>query len=365
MTQPKPDLTRNVIATLALCGLIVSVFWIAMPFLTAIIWATLIAVATWPILLMVQRVLWKRRGLAVAFMTLALLLVALLPFLAAVMALVKHGGAIGEFAKGLSSFEIPPPPEALGRVPAVGPQAVDLWERIAREGAAAHLHRVTPYLGAVTKWFASQVGNFGVLIAQFFLTLIITAVMYASGEEAVVGVRAFFRRLLGSRGDEIVTLAGGAIRSVAMGVVVTALAQSLAGGVGLGIAGIPFAVPLTAAMFILCIAQLGPALILLPAVIWTFATAGPGWGIFLLAWSLVVVTMDNFIRPVLIRMGVKLPLLLVFAGVLGGLMSLGLIGIFVGPVILAVAHTLLTAWVRGDVNPVEGVPEAPGAGPGV
>jgi predicted PurR-regulated permease PerM len=118
-------------------------------------------------------------------------------------------------------------------------------------------------------------------------------------------------------------------------------------------------------MFILCIAQLGPAIILFPAVIWTFNTAGAGRGTFLLVWALAVVTVDNFIRPVLIRMGVKLPLLLVFAGVLGGLMTLGLIGIFVGPVVLAVAHTLLAAWVRGDVDAAEGAPESPGTAPGV
>lgn len=365
MTQPKSDLTSNVMVTLALCGLLVAVLWILSPFLTAVVWATLIAVATWPILLRVQKVLWKRRGLAVAFMTGALLIVALLPFLAAVTTLVSHGGAIGQFAKGLSTHEIPPPPEILGKVPAVGPQAVDLWEQLAREGSAGLMRRVSPYLGAVAKWFAAQVGNFGVLMAQFFLTLVITAVMYASGERAVEGVRAFFLRLLGPRGDALVTLAGGAIRSVAMGVVVTAVAQSLLGGIGLVIAGVPLAAPLTAAMFILCIAQLGPAIILFPAVIWTYSTAGPGRGTFLLVWALAVVTVDNFIRPILIRMGVKLPLLLVFAGVLGGLMSLGLIGIFVGPVVLAVAQTLLAAWVRGDVDAVEGAPEAPGTAPGV
>ena len=129
-----------------------------------------------------------------------------------------------------------------------------------------------------------------------------------------------------------------------------ALAQSLLGGIGLAVAGVPGAGVLTAVMFMLCIAQIGPLLVLLPAVLWVFWSGDTGWGIALAIWSGVVGTMDNFLRPVLIRMGADLPLLLIFAGVIGGLLSFGLVGIFVGPVILAVAYTLLVAWVD-DTGP--------------
>lgn len=351
MSRPKEDLARTVISILALCGLILTVFWIVRPFLTAIIWATLIAVATWPILLKIQKVLWKKRSLAVAFMTLALLLVALLPFLAAVMTLVRNGEAIQSFASGLPGYQIPPPPAFLEKVPAIGAPAQEAWQQLASEGTPGILKKVSPYLGMVARWFASQVGNFGILLAQFFLTLMITAVFYASGEGAVQEVRAFLHRLLGQRGDDLLPLIGGAIRGVAMGVVVTALAQALLGGLGLLIAGVPFAAPLTAAMIILCIAQVGPGLVLIPAVIWAYSAIGAGWGTFLLIWSLVAMFIDNLIRPVLIKAGAPIPILMVFAGVLGGLMSLGLIGIFVGPVVLAVALTLFRAWLQWEDNP--------------
>ena len=132
-----------------------------------------------------------------------------------------------------------------------------------------------------------------------------------------------------------------------------------AGGIGLAIAGVPFAGVLTAVMFALCIAQVGPILVLLAATAWGYVNLGVGWGIFLLVWSLVVGLLDNFLRPMLIRRGADLPLLLIFAGVVGGLVAFGIVGIFVGPVVLAVAYTLLDDWVASG-PPVEGAGDCPG-----
>ena len=98
-------------------------------------------------------------------------------------------------------------------------------------------------------------------------------------------------------------------------------------------------------MFALCIAQLGPLIVLVGAAVWAFTSLGIGWGTFMLVWALVVGTLDNFLRPVLIRRGADLPLMLIFAGVIGGLIAFGIVGIFVGPVVLAVAYTLLDSWV--------------------
>jgi len=169
--------------------------------------------------------------------------------------------------------------------------------------------------------------------------------MYAKGEEAAAMAIRFGRRLAGPRGEESVILAAQAIRGVALGVVVTALVQSAVGGIGLAIAGVPFAAVLTALMFMLCIAQLGPGLVLVPAVIWMYYSSDATLATVLLVFTLVAVTLDNFLRPILIRMGADLPLLLILAGVIGGLIAFGLIGIFLGPTILAVGYTLLRAWI--------------------
>jgi predicted PurR-regulated permease PerM len=174
-------------------------------------------------------------------------------------------------------------------------------------------------------------------------------------------MRGFARKLADERGDRMVVLAGQAIRGVALGVVVTALVQSILGGVGLVIAGVPFAAVLTAIMFALCIAQLGPIIVLAGATVWAYSSLGTGWGTFMLVWTLVVGTLDNFLRPVLIRRGADLPLLLIFAGVIGGLVAFGIVGIFVGPVVLAVAYTLLDDWVATAAPASVNTPDAAAA----
>jgi len=128
-------------------------------------------------------------------------------------------------------------------------------------------------------------------------------------------------------------------------VVVTALIQALIAAIGLFIARVPFAALLTALVFLLSVAQLGGALVLVIPVVWLYWSGQTGWGTFLVVITVITATIDNFIRPVLIKRGADLPLLLIFIGVIGGLIGFGLIGIFVGPVILAVTYTLLLTWL--------------------
>jgi predicted PurR-regulated permease PerM len=220
-------------------------------------------------------------------------------------------------------------------------------------GIQDFMKKLAPYGGSAIQWFITEVGGYGVLVLQFLLTVVFAALLYANGEHAASWMKRFGRRLAGERGETSIRLAGQAVRGVALGVVVTALAQSVLGGVGLAIARIPFAAVLTAVMFMLAIAQVGPLLVLVPAVAWLYWSSSTGWGTFLLIWALVVGTMDNFLRPILIKKGADLPLLLIFAGVVGGLIAFGLIGIFVGPVVLAVGHTLLAAWVDEEMAEVE------------
>jgi predicted PurR-regulated permease PerM len=196
-----------------------------------------------------------------------------------------------------------------------------------------------------------ELGNVGLVAVQFLLTLVISAVLYLYGERAVDGVRMFFRRVGGEQGEDVVELAGQAIRGVAFGVVVTAFVQSVLGGVGLAVAGVPFVGLLTALMFILAVAQVGAAPILFCAVAWMYWEGETAWATGLLVWSIFVASMDNVLRPILIRRGGHLPLLLVFAGVIGGLVGFGLVGIFVGPLVLAVGYRLLEVWVRqGEIR---------------
>jgi predicted PurR-regulated permease PerM len=348
MVEMQRDLTRTALAVLFIAILIGFSFWILRPFLGAVVWATMIVVATWPLMVAVQARLWGKRALAVTVMTLALLLVLVVPLSLAIGTIVSNADNIAGWARSLATFRVPPPPEWVGRLPVVGGKAVLAWQQVAAAGIEELAAKIAPYAGSITKWFVAEVGSFGMVFVQFLLTIVIAAVIYANGEHAAAGVRRFGRRLAGPRGEDSVRLAGQAIRGVALGVVVTALAQSVAGGIGLAIAGVPFAAILTAMMFMLAIAQLGPVLVLAPAVIWVYWSGSTGWGTFLLIWTVAVGSMDNFLRPYLIKKGADLPLLLIFAGVIGGIMAFGLIGIFVGPVVLAVGYTLLEAWVKEE-----------------
>jgi len=349
VTDLRYDLARITLAVLFIAALIGASLWVLRPFLPAVIWAAMLVVATWPIMRRMEALLWRSRALAVASMTLMLLLVFVVPFWLAIGTIVQNSGQIVQWAESLASVGLPPPPSWLGSLPLIGPDATHLWQDVGDAGLHELLLKAKPYTGRVTQWFISAVGGFGIVLVQFLLTVAVSAIMFAQGEKAAAGVTRFGIRLAGKRGEQSVQLAAQAIRGVALGVVVTALIQSAIGGIGLVLAGVPFASVLCAVMFMLCIAQIGPALVLVPAVVWMFTSDDPAWATFLLVCSILAIGIDNVIRPVLIRRGADLPLLLILAGVIGGLMAFGLIGIFLGPTVLAVSYTLLGAWVA-DVD---------------
>jgi predicted PurR-regulated permease PerM len=346
--NPKHDLTQTTFSVLVIGALILVSFWIVQPFLPALIWATMVVVATWPVMLRIQSWLWGRRSLAVAAMALLLLLLLMVPLSLAILTLVDNADSIVGWGKWLAEFKVPPPPSWVAGLPFVGDKLQLFWQQFAAAGIEDFAARLAPYASTVTRWFASEVGSFGLLFLQLMLTVVIAAILYAIGESVAAWVRRFGWRLGGERGEAAVVLAGQAIRGVALGVVVTAVVQSLLAGIGLAIAGVPLAAVLTALIFILCIAQLGPILVLLPAAGYVFWAGESGWGTFLLVWTVIVGSLDNILRPYLIKKGADLPLLLIFAGVIGGMISLGLVGIFVGPVVLAVAYTLIDAWVKDE-----------------
>ena len=306
-------------------------------------------VATWPVMLRVQHRLWNRRGLAVAIMTLALLLVFVVPFWLAITTIIDNFDRIVEWGTSVKSFKLPPAPQWLVGVPLFGERAAQFWESVAVSGIEPLVAKAEPYAGGAASWFVAALGGLGIVFVQFVLTVIIAAIMYVGGERAATAAQHFGHRLAGERGKQSVLLAGQAIRSVALGVVVTAVAQSVLGGIGIAIAGVPLAAVLTALMFMLCIAQFGPLPVLVPVVIWLYWSGQSGWGTFLLVWTIVVGSLDNILRPILIRKGAHLPLVLLLAGVIGGLIAFGLVGIVLGPVVLAVGYTLLQSWMADDV----------------
>ena len=357
MSDPRPDLAKTTFGVLTLAVLIGSSLWILRPFLGATIWATMVVVATWPAFLWIEARLWKRRSLAVLAMVVILLLLFVLPLTLAISTVAGNAEEVVAWVRSLISRGPPAMPGWVQRLPFVGPRLTTTWNEFVASGVPGLEAKIAPYARQLTGWLFAQAGVVGALTLQFLLTVVIAGVMYAAGESAAAEVRRFGHKLGGQRGEDAVVLAAKAIRGVALGVGVTAIIQAVTGGIGLAIAGVPFAGLLTAVMFMLCLVQIGPTLVLAPAVIWVFWSGSTGWGIFLLVWTVIVGTMDNFLRPMLIRRGADLPLLLVFAGVIGGLLGFGLVGIFVGPVMLAVSYTLIAAWLHdAEAQAVEGAP---------
>jgi predicted PurR-regulated permease PerM len=337
------DVVRIVLGVLLILLLISGALAILSPFLPALIWATMIVVATWPLMLQLQRALGGRRGLAAAAMTALWFVIVIAPIAVALSAVVQQAARLSDVK--VAEIRIPMPPIWIEGVPVVGATLTAEWRVYAAATPEELATKAAPYVTTIVSWIADRAGTFGTFLLHMVLTLLLCAVLYVNGETAALGVRRFARRLMGEHGDHLVLLAAGSIRAVALGIVVTAIVQTALGAVGLLIAGAPYVTIFAAVMFVFCIAQLGPSLPLLAAVGWLYLSGATTAATGLFVWTVIVGLLDNVLRPLLIRRGADLPLLLIMAGVIGGLIGFGLVGLFVGPVVLAVTYTGLSAWI--------------------
>jgi predicted PurR-regulated permease PerM len=343
--QTPPDILRTTIMVVIIGVLLVASLWTMQAFIGPLVWATAIVVATWPLLLWVQRHVGGSRGWATTVMTLFMLLIFVVPFWAALGAMLDASVDGVEIIRSYLKNGLGPPPDWLNKVPFGGDRLNTQWQELSAGGPEQFAETIRPYVKSGAAWVLAVTGGFGGLLGHFLLTVIISGILYATGETAAGGVRAFASRLAGQRGDAAVILAGQSVQSVALGVVVTALVQTALVGISFWVAGIPHPGLLTAIVFVLCIAQLGPILVLIPAIIWMYSHASGMAATVFLIYSIPMVLLDNILRPILISRGVELPLILIIAGVIGGLIAFGVIGLFIGPVILAVTYSSLSVWV--------------------
>jgi predicted PurR-regulated permease PerM len=346
------ELARSALQLLALGVLIAAGLWIVRPFLVPGIWAIMLGIALWPLLLRAQAACGGRRAPAVGLLTLALLLTLLAPLYLGVRAIVANADDFTGWLQSFQSSPLPQPPAWVERVPLVGSDAAARWRDLADEGPREISARLAPQLRQLARTLVREVGSLGFLVLHFLLTTILAAILFARGETAAEGMRRFAHRLAGARGEQAALLAVQAIRAVALGVVLTAVIQTALVGLGFAVIGVPFAAILLALSFMLSVAQIGPTPILIGVVVWVYSTQGAAWGSAYLLWAVLCAAIDNVIRPLLIRRGADLPLLLIFGGVIGGLVAFGVIGLFIGPVVLAVAYTLLVEWVDEDPGKV-------------
>lgn len=354
MTPPRYqyDLPRIIFSILFIVTMIIASVWVIQPFILSLAWAAMMVIATWPLLIKLQKLLWGKRSLAVMVMTLLLILLFILPISLIIGSLVDNSGQIIAWASTLGKPRIP---ELiwLQSLPMFGDKVYNSYHSLVNTGgSAALLKKMQPYFGQTASWFVAQVAHVSRLLLHCTMMLLFSVMLYVRGEKIALDIRHFAVRLCAERGDAAVLLGGQAIRAVALGVVVTALLQSVLGGIGLALSGIPAATWLAVLIFICCVAQLGPLLVLVPAITWLYWSGDATLATALVVWSCVVAMLDNVLRPMLIRIGANLPTLLILLGVIGGLLSFGLIGLFIGPVVLAVSYRLLTAWMGEIAKPI-------------
>lgn len=234
LSMTPSELARNLLIILVLSLLMIGTLWVLLPFLPAFIWAVTIVASTWPMLVGLQRRLWGRRWLATTVMIFGMLIIVVAPLTAAVGTLIGHASDISEQVQSIGARGLPMPPDWLSHIPVVGQRASEEWQSLAAAGPGGLVAKVQPYAVKGATWAFSKLGSVGLLFVHLGLTLIISAILFMQGERAARALIRIARRLGGDRGEEAVRLAGMSIRAVALGIVVTAVTQSLLGGSACG-----------------------------------------------------------------------------------------------------------------------------------
>ena len=332
-------------------GLVVLLlFWcfrIAQPFIQIFVWGIIIAIAIFPGYRWLGSALGGRNKLAAVLVTLFLLIILIVPSLMFVGSLVETAQNL---SAGLSkgSLNIPAPPESIKSWPAIGEMLYDFW-RLASENLTAAVSKIAPHLKVFGLWLLNAAAGAGFGIVSFVIAIIIAGILLANGERGVQVARAIAVRLAGERGIEFVQLSGATVRSVARGILGVAVIQAILAGLGCLVVGVPGAGLWALLVLILAVVQLPTILILGPIIIYVFYTASTVPAVLFAIWSILVGACDTFLKPLLMGRGVDVPMLVVFIGAIGGFILNGIIGLFIGAIILSLGFKLFQVWLNEDI----------------
>ncbi|HQR03934.1 MAG: AI-2E family transporter [Proteobacteria bacterium] len=342
----------RLLAALALIILAIGCVLVLRPFLTAVLWAAILASTAWPGLLALERLLKGRRTLAASLLAVAVTLVLVGPFVIAAMALAGNVTELGNAANALLQNGLPDAPEWVGHLPLVGDSATRYWQQFAHDG-----DRLAEELAKLAEPARVALLSGGQILGRGLFDLAMSAFLaffFLLHGEALAGRLAIaLERIAGERARNMIALARGTVTGVIYGILGTALAQGVLAGIGFALAGVPGAALLGLATFFLSPLPIGPPLIWGGAALWLFQAGDTGWTLFIVAWGIFVISMvDNFLKPIIISRGAQMPLAVVFLGIFGGAIAFGLIGAFLGPTLLALGYRLLSEWTaRSDAQP--------------
>lgn len=318
------------------------------PFLGAILLAAVVCISTWPLYLWCLRKMRGRQNIAAATMTLSLGIVIILPLSFIAYNLADNITYLYNALKRIVESGPIEPPIWLNKMPIVGNSVAEYWRVIANSQEEMLI---------LAKRLLEPARNFllagGILLGQGVIEMSIAAFVsfffYRDGTALLRSLHMFMDRLIGMHAENVLGIINNTVRGVMYGLLGTSLAQGFVATIGFAIAGLPAALLLGAITSLLSILPIGPPLIWGGAAIWLFYQGTVGWGIFMLLWGfLLISSVDNFLKPLLISRGSKLPFALVLFGVMGGVIAFGFVGVFIGPTLLAVGFSLLKEWSTND-----------------
>jgi predicted PurR-regulated permease PerM len=344
---PAPPHFEQYVRIVVVALLVIGAFLVVQPFLAAILFAMVLCMSTWPAYALLRDRWGGRRSLAALVFVLGLLVVLALPVALAAQSLIVHSGDIVDLFRGLldrrDSIQLP---SFITDIPFAGPWLDQYWQALmgSRDELVAFAKRFVEPGKQLLFAMGSAAGQ-GVL--QILVAIFVAFFLYRDGEFASDLFRKAVARMAGlEQGDVLLTTAQNTVKGVVYGLIGTALAQAAVALVGFLIAGVPGAFLLAALTFILSLVPMGPVLVWGGAAVWLYATDQPGWAIFMVIYGVAVISsVDNFVKPILMSRAGGLSMLLVVLGVFGGAIAFGFIGLFVGPVLLAVFWRLTTEWL--------------------
>jgi predicted PurR-regulated permease PerM len=311
------------------------------PFASAILWAAIVCFATWPLYQILLKWLRGRRNLAAGLMTIVISLVLFIPFLVIGLTLTDNVRSAIEWLDSHMEAGLPQPPEWVGHIPVIGKVITNHWSELS-ENAELAGKWAKPWFKVAGVWLLRHSLDFAQGVFHLLISLLIAFFLYRDGEGAAARLSEVFKRISGDYAQHIMDVVKTTVQSVVYGVIGTGSAQGIMAGIGFAIAGVPSPMLLALLTFFLSLFPFGPPIVWIGASVWLFAQSQIGWGIFMVVYGLLVISsIDNFIRPYLISRGSKLPFVLMLLGVLGGVVAFGFIGIFLGPTVLAVGHSLM------------------------
>ena len=320
-------------------------FKVVGPFITPFIWAVIIALSTWPYYLKAAVWFKGRRGVAATVLTCGMLLGFVLPVIYAFKSVVDQLPSLNRVTTELSALHPTEPPAWAAQIPLAGEKLEAAW-RAGKLSFMLDREKLRPALMKGVGWLFQQGAGLALATVQVILAVLMAGLLYARGEKAEAVAERFVLRLGGPSALRALHVAGLTIRAVSLGVIGTALIQGILAGIGFILAGVPAPAILGLLSFLCAMLQIGTGLVWIPTVVWLFHEGQDGWAVFTLVWSLFINIMDNFIKPYLIGKTSPLPFLLIFVGVIGGLLAWGFVGIFLGTTLLAAAYTLFFEWLE-------------------